>query len=174
MHKKRRDGFLLLMVIVYLGLCSMLSFILFRFMTDIHRKCTEAYRESSQLIARTLPFDLLRRDLQSAHISVNSWNEEAMLFKRDFVDSRGNIVSRAVGWQVANERLWRVEGDYDFLQKIWRKKSKTLLCKRVQHAEWKIFRNQKGDLVKHIEIELEHHGKVQRDVVRLRRREWRL
>jgi hypothetical protein len=165
---KMSRGFLLIDALVYIALCAILGLILFRFITNVHKSCVKSYRASSRVIAITLPFDVLRRDMLSASRHENEWNEEEMVFDRYLVGVRGQLTKRAIGWLVSNERLWRVEGEYDFTTRGWIKKSKSLLCKHVKSATWKLMLDKTGEAIEGANIELVHDDGVKRAFVRLR------
>jgi len=130
---KKNTGFTLIELLVYIALATLLSLSIFSFVGSTRKQIDHMRRLSSEQITVALALDLIKRDLMTADMQRSSWDLLSGVFKTSIISFSGNknnknfrITQRSVGWHTVKHGLQRYEGEYDFTQRRWNKKSTSL------------------------------------------------
>jgi|SaaInlLV_10m_DNA_2_1039722.scaffolds.fasta_scaffold00549_15 hypothetical protein len=141
---KRNSAFSLIEMIVYMGLCSLLSLGLFRLLSEVRTKSNLSSELNLKIMRGVIPIDILRRDMLGATKNLSEWDFDNMVFRKYYIDKNGVAQNFCVGWYVSRGNLYRLKGQYDFIKKGWLRKSRGLLCKNVTNVFWKLKKNNLG------------------------------
>lgn len=124
--KKKRGGFTLLELVVYLGLFSVLVSVMGRASVQVIARLASLYAETNKVIREALFIDVVRRDLLSASSSVMEWDTKHFVFRKKRLNNLCEPVITDIGFVVTTscgeKKLLRYEGRYDFARSIWCKK----------------------------------------------------
>lgn len=117
-------GFMLIELLVYLiliGFVSYLSFQLFIQTTQISAAITKENKILMQVLSAR---DFIERDIGCAKNWMLHWSvqENQMICATD---------QASIGWILKNNCLYRIQGDYNFKEKKWNKKSKTIVADSI-------------------------------------------
>ena len=138
MERVMSRGYSLIEVMVYMTLLLILSVVLGRMAWQIWEYSILSNKSIDELLRRELFFDVLRRDMLSASPEPGHWDEERLVFRKETLRGRG-IVTRDVGFIIEKGKIFRVEGNYDFDERVWiERKKPSLLADKVASMRWRL------------------------------------
>ncbi len=153
---------------IYLSLLVLLTTILLR--TSLQTKVFSDFlgRNTNLILREHLLVDVLTRDLQSASCEFRDWDFSNKIFKKKWLNERGEEKTLAVSFPIRNNRILRCSGKYDFMRRRWLKKVSSVLCSRIKSIEWKVERKDERVLGARLTIKRERLYKPLSFFVRLR------
>ncbi len=130
---KQNDGFTLLEVVVYCALFSLLVFSVLRFVNITFRDSYDLHHYYQQKMQHTLALDVLRRDIWHAGYKKQDWDFVQGVMRTYRLTKTKEIRIKDVGWLVKKNKLFRQEGEYDFLNHRWKKKSARVVARAFKN-----------------------------------------
>ncbi|MFH1461420.1 MAG: prepilin-type N-terminal cleavage/methylation domain-containing protein [bacterium] len=115
----KKNGFSLFELVIYLVIFSIFSLLSFGFLSEMYKKFFNQMEENKSLMRKNIVFDLLKRDLICAISKTLYWDEKSFVFRK--IDVSGKITD--ISWQMRKDGVYRLIGQYDFINKIWFKKN---------------------------------------------------
>jgi type II secretory pathway component PulJ len=122
----KKNAFSLLELMIYLGLGLLFSTILFSCFTTFQIYFTQQTIFYDKTIRTLLALDLVKRDLMSASTRAEDWSPSG-IFAKETLNQKNNEQTLSVYWSIKKNRLQRIEGAYNHVQKKWSKKKTSFL-----------------------------------------------
>lgn len=135
-------GFTLIEFIIYVALFTCVAVIFLGVFSRVQFKLIQNTVQQEILLRQELAIDLLRRDLISSSIFSSDWSELDGVFKKLTLTSKNLPERNDICWFVADQRLMRASGQYDFEKNAWISKSTCVVCKTIRQIKFVL---QKGE-----------------------------
>jgi len=149
---KKKRAFTLVELLVYLFLFSVLALTVFRSARSLHDDFICSEDPNERIVRLLLPIDIFERDVMTARCQQESWDEENMVFVKEGQDRQGGLQATCVGWQVSDNKLWRLEGDYDFIHSRWNKKVVRMVYEGIFSCCWHLDKDHKTRTVQAVRV----------------------
>lgn len=117
-----KKAFTLIELMIYVVLFSFVSLLIFGFLRYCNTVLVQTTKRNEQIIRTSLVYDILKRDLLCASCNAIDWDMDNMVFKKTGQARDGKAVYACVGWQFRKDGVFRIQGEYDFIQKKWKKR----------------------------------------------------
>jgi type II secretory pathway component PulJ len=123
-----KAGFSLLELVSYIMLASFFSLLLFRFSVNNLSSCALLKQKCALIASQLFIKDLLMRDIMQASPEKKDWQiaQNSCIFQTS---------EQSIGWQIKNNKLYRIIGAYNFQKGTWRKKSKMLIANNISELK---------------------------------------
>ncbi len=146
LYRRVYQGFLLIEVLIYLLLSSIFFLFLFQFTTNSYQQYKKINLNNSKLIQALLSLDLITNDIQKSCRDIKNWkkiNNSEIIFA---VKSNTDI-----GWYFKDNKLYRIEGEYDQNKDHWKNKIESLCASNLSNFHFLIYKENEIKLI-HINI----------------------
>jgi|SRR5579862_528006 len=167
-----RSGFTLIELLIYTALTTIFALFVFGFVGSMRQQIENMKNLSSRQLTVLLGLDLIKRDLISSDMYLSSWDKNSGVFAKSSIDEKSRVPKTCVGWYAVKNGLQRWEGEYDFKERRWKKKTTSFYGCPITQVKFNVYTQEVNKkYVDLVEIsytvfqEKEHH-----DYVRLRNR----
>jgi type II secretory pathway component PulJ len=120
-----KAGFSIIEFLIYLAISALIFMGVFRYFNSV-QKSFATVKESALMMGWLHgACDIMAHDSMGADCNQALWHctSDECVFK---------TVSGAVGWQLKKNRLYRIAGSYDFVNKKWQQRRKTIVAQQVE------------------------------------------
>lgn len=124
---RQAQAFTLIECMIYLSCATILSLILFGFVSSLYHDVARARASMHCNVYLQLVRDVVRRDLLGAGWQLQDYVLEQNIFKKYWVDASGQRHIAWIGYQVGPKGFARIQGIYDQEAGVWKKKSVSYL-----------------------------------------------
>ncbi len=142
----------LLEIMLYCALLSMLILYVFRFYTMVHNFVIQEGAAYDVVCRQAIAIDLMRREILSASSKPAEWDDKKNVFKKTYLDVKGNWTSISVGYTILKNRLYRIEGNYNFVQSLWVQKRSCCIGAGFEKIDWQLLRNELTNSIRGITV----------------------
>ena len=150
----KKPAFLLIQMTIYIALLTLVTVLATRFLGSLLIQQWQWRRSMTDRLQLTLAMDVLSRDVTAARCEQQWWGSEECVFRIDAIAVEGDISTVDIGWRLKGDVLQRVEGDFDYRQKVWSEKTTSVVAENVNDFVYQLATNPVGDVVS-VEIEYE-------------------
>ena len=126
----KRSGFSLIECMVYCIMVATIMMLWFNGLASFTRLCTAQSCQINSISTAYSALDVFVRDIRKAPHPLFVWPltmDTAFIFKLDDL---------FIGWEYADKKLFRYQGDYNNKTKQWIKRSKSLVLDNVQECSF--------------------------------------
>lgn len=157
---RKNGAFTLIELIVYLGLLSFLSLLVFSFASRTYRFMIEQLQAHQVFVRSVVASDLLRRDVQMASPWMQDWVADQKIFKQMTIAAQGVVVDHWIGYEVTPRGLHRREGQFNAVTKKWINSTMTLVDQFVRSLDLQLVINQQLQTVVAVRVKVKSSFEV--------------
>lgn len=167
----KKGGFTLIELSLYIALFMIFSLGAFYMLADTMHGVKKTQRIFAEMLTNMLVRDIVRRDVMSASMQPAHWDEKNGVFKKITCDEKGKVKEVDICFFVKNNKLYRIEGVYNFLTGRWIKRFTSLVGGNFKHVSVASAGNKKTGMIALVLYTYQEvHGHTQADSIALRNR----
>ena len=146
-------GFSLIECMLYCGILALVMMLWFNGVSFFTRACFAQTCQINSVSTLYTAFDVIIRDIRKAPKNLSSWSllsNSKFVFKLDKTNS--------IGWEFINGQLIRYQGAYNYENKQWAKRTKSLVLKDIEKGSFSF--NYMNQQLISLLITIKSHGKT--------------
>lgn len=149
------SGFTLIELLIYIASFAFFSILVFSFLIQAQKNIFCDSTQNEKLIRNNISLDLLKRDLICASANKFDWDAQSFVFRKTVLDKNGAACSICIGWKLQDDALIRIEGEYDFVTKIWKKKISSRVQNNLKNFDFSWQESEDKKYIKKVELRFE-------------------
>ena len=132
-----RQAFTLLELMIFLALSSISIVLIMQFVSRVQKDSITINRKQNNHMRMLIALDVVRRDIWHASSDEKEWNDENGTFRRYNINNNKELIHVDVCWFIKKGNLVRMQGNYNYANKIWRKKRAGVVAHNVESFNMK-------------------------------------